>query len=470
MVIGGPQTEFLGDLPSECSLVKGEVEGVDPAFYLDLALGNLRPSYQADPGADFSFPYRASDFTSHLRHRQILYESSRGCPFSCSYCLSSIGIRVVHKNISTVQAELEQILAVRPPLIKFVDRTFNDNSDRALAIWRFLTERGIGTRFHFEVSPDRFTDEMIDFLSTVPIGLFQFEIGIQSTDEKTLAAVNRCMDVDRALAIINRLRVADNIHLHVDLILGLPEEKIQSFADSFRRVFASLPHHIQMGLLKVLPGTPIAGAVEKYQMLHCVGPPYEMLSTDSMDQQQIAELYLLCGCVERFYNNRYFPSLWRYLMENKDDAFAFFLGLLTLCKKSGFFQRAATQELMIELLMEYICNRDDATLIKELLLYDWLHCGHRFLPVCLSKESLSMVRNKLRKIMPQSFEPLYSARERNRFFKQGTFFPFSPAALKIVGMQPKDYFPVVCFLQKNDFSLHELRQTALLPGIVREFS
>jgi radical SAM superfamily enzyme YgiQ (UPF0313 family) len=469
MVIGGPQAGFLNDLPPECTLVMGEIEGIDPAFYQDLARGDLQPLYQADAGAVFPFPYQPSDFTGHLQYRQILYESSRGCPFSCSYCLSAVGTRVVHKNVSTVQAELEQILAARPPLIKFVDRTFNDNPERALAIWHFLPEIGVGTRFHFEVAPDRFTDEMIDFLTTVPIGLFQFEIGIQSTNRKTLTAVNRRMDVERALSTIRRLRAAENIHLHVDLILGLPEDNRQSFSDSFRHVFSGRPHHIQMGLLKVLPGTPIADDVEKYKLQHCAQPPYEVLSTGTMDHRQLAELYLFCECVERFHNNRYFPSIWHYLTEKEEDAFAFFFDLLTLCKKRGFFQRAATQELMNDLLVEHTADRNDATLIKELLCYDWLRCGHRFLPRCLSRESLSAVRNRLRKIMPQNFTPLYSAKERNLFFKQGIFFPFSVAALEVVGLRKGDHPMIVCFLKKSDFCLHELRQTALLPGIVSEF-
>ncbi len=462
MVIGGPQAEFLGDLPAECTLVRGEIEGVDPAFYRDLSLAELQSLYIAEPGEEFPFPFRSRDFDTHLQNRQILYESSRGCPFSCSYCLSAASTRVVHKEVSKVEEELGHILAARPILVKFVDRTFNDYPDRALAIWRFLVDCNVQTRFHFEVAPDRFTPEMLDFLATVPTGLFQFEIGIQSTDPKILAAVHRRMDVEPALAAIRCLAKAGNIHLHVDLILGLPEDGPKSFAESFRRVFSCRPDYIQMGLLKVLPGTPIAGDVDRYELLHCARPPFEVLSTNTMSGREVAELYLFGECVERFYNNRYFPSLYTYLHDQEEDPFAFFMGLLIVCVNRGFFQRAATQKLMTELLVEYIKTRDDAALLMELLCYDWLRCGHRFLPDCLPHTPIVELRALLRKTMPEAMEPLYTSFERNRFFKQGIFFRFSSAALNTIGLEVRGASGVLCFPVEKDSGLHAWSRAFLL--------
>ena len=464
MVVGGPQAEFLGTLPPECILIRGAIEGITPTFYQDLTRNTLQSLYTATPAAPFPFPYRREDFDSHLQNRQILYESSRGCPFSCSYCLSASSTRVVHKDVPEVQDELRQILASKPTLVKFVDRTFNDNPDRALAIWRFLVDCKVETRFHFEIAPDRFTPEMLDFLATVPVGLFQFEIGIQSTSPATLTAVNRKMDVEQAIATIHRLAKPKNIHLHVDLILGLPEDTLQNFADSFRRVFSAQPHHIQMGLLKILPGTPIAGDVDQYDLLHCNQPPFEILSTKTMDREELAELYLFGECVERFYNNRYFPSLYRYLESNGEDPFAFFMDLLTLCKRKEFFQRSATQEVMTELLVEFTSNRDDAPLMAELLCYDWLRCGHRFLPMSLSTTPLAELRTKLRKTMPQALEPHYTSLERNRFFKQGNFYIFSAAALEHIGLHTEKTPGVVCFLAERDSGLHGWSRTVLLPA------
>lgn len=470
MVIGGPQAEFLGDLPVECTLVRGAIEGIDPVFYRDFDRGTLQSLYVARPGAEFPFPYRSSDFDTHLQNRQILYESSRGCPFSCSYCLSATGTRVVHKALPVVEDELAQILAADPPLVKFVDRTFNDNPGRALAIWRFLVDCKVETRFHFEVAPDRFTEEMFDFLATVPTGLFQFEIGIQSTHPETLAAVHRRMDVEASLTALRRLAEPANIHIHVDLILGLPRDDVKSFADSFRRVFSCRPDYIQMGLLKVLPGTLIRGDVEKYSLLHCTLPPFEVLSTGTMPRQAMAELYLFGECVERFYNNRYFPSLYRYLHNRGEDPFAFFMGLLIVCRDRAFFQRAATQKLMTELLVEYIRNRKDADLLTELLCYDWLRCGHRFLPDFLPCAMIAELRTRLRKTMPQNLESVYTSIERSRFFKQGIFFRFSSAALAIVGLETRAPCGVVCFLAEKDSGLHGWSRALLLPGDGEKFS
>lgn len=463
MVIGGPQAPFLGPLPSECTLVKGAIEDVDSCFYRDLGDNTLQSQYTGMLGETFPFPYQKDDFTGPLRNRQILYESSRGCPFSCSYCLSASSARVVHKDMATVEKELQQLLAARPPLVKFVDRTFNDNPDRALAIWRFLAQKEVATRFHFEVAPDRFNGTMLDFLATVPVGRFQFEIGIQSTAPETLAAVHRRMDVARALENIHRLSEPGNIHLHVDLILGLPGETMQSFAQSFRHVFACRPDYIQMGLLKILPGTPVVDDVDNYALLHAVHPPFEIFSTSTMNHRQIGELYLFGECVERFYNNRYFPSLFDYLRTEAEDPFAFFMDLLTLCRKRDFFHRSATQESMIELLLEATADREDAILLKELLSYDWLRCGHRFLPQGLLAESIAGLRSRLRRIMPQSLEPVYTAQERNRFFKQGIFCSFSADALNLVGVPVVGSSAIVCFLPMSASGLHGWNKIQLLP-------
>ncbi len=470
MIIGGPQAGFLGELPAECTIVHGEIEGVGPLFYRDLVEQRLRPVYRAAEGVAFPFPYRPDDFSSHLQNRQILYESSRGCPFSCSYCLSAACKRVVHKDPRTVEDELRRILQEKPPLVKFVDRTFNDNPQRALAIWRIIVAIGGGTRFHFEVAPDRFTEEQLDFLKAVPVGLFQFEIGVQSTNTKTLAAVHRNMDVERALATIHRLRAAENIHLHVDLILGLPEDDRQSFADSFCRVFSCLPHHIQMGLLKVLPATPLAGEADRFDIVHCGRPPYEVLATATMDSRTLAELFLFGECVERFYNNRYFPSLWQYLRQTGENVFVFFRELLSVCNEVDFFQRAPTHELMLELLTGYLAARPDCDLLRELLIFDWLRCGHRFLPHALRAHSLADLRTGLRKSMPLAWAPLYTERERNRFFKQGIFYPFSAVALEQLGHVIKGETAVVCFMKKSENGLYGLCQYALLPMDSKNFS
>jgi hypothetical protein len=321
-----------------------------------------------------------------------------------------------------------------------------------------LVEKGAGTRFHFEVAPDRFTQEQLAFLATVPVGLFQFEIGIQSTAAHTLAAVNRRMDVDRALAAISRLRKMDNIHLHVDLILGLPEDTGEDFADSFRAVFATRPHHIQMGLLKVLPATPLAGQAERYGIIFCHHPPHEVLATRTMSTTTLARLHLFGECVERFYNNRYFPSLWDFFHKSGQDMFAFFSELLTVCIERDFFSLATTQQLLVEMLASHCRLRTDWSLLRELLIFDWLRCGHRFFPDALNGIDLAALREKARRGMPLEYEALYSARSRNRFFKQTLFYPFSAAACRILGLEHCSGGALVCFLAKSENDLYGFRE------------
>ena len=461
MVVGGPQAPWLGELPGTCTLVLGEVEGLGENFYQDLDRGCLASRYQGGFGNRFPFPYRPEDFDRHLRHRQVLYESSRGCPFSCRYCLSAATKGVVRKDPELVAREVEMMIRAGAGLVKFVDRTFNDDPDRALAIWRHLAAAGGQTRFHFEVAPDRFNAEMMDFLATVPAGRFQFEAGIQSTSADALAAVNRPMDVEVALETIRRLARPGNIHIHADLILGLPGEDEEGFRRSFSRLFACAPHHIQMGLLKVLPGTPLAGDVERHDILHCTHPPYEVLATRSMDAVTLARLFALGECVERLVNNRYFPSLWAYLRKKEEQAADFFDTILAEAQKSGFLHRAPTQKSMAELLLQATSGRDDGALIRELIRYDWLRCGHRFLPSLLEERPLAELREQLRKQMPQQWPLLYDHRSRNRFFRQGVFGEFSAAALAEIGLGD-GRAGVVCFLAEREEGLFQWCRTVFL--------
>ena len=273
LVVGGPQAEVVGgNLGSGvCTVVRGAIEAVDEHFYSDLLNGNLQSLYGRsffhlkEKKEKFVSPYREEDFEVHLKNRNIYYESSRGCPFSCSYCLSSAENGVVHKDILQVRRELDQIMAHDTKVLRFVDRTFNDIPHRALAIWKLVLEYEGDTLFHFEIAPDRISEEMFEFLATVPPGRFQFEIGIQSTNEPTLKAINRRIDPAVAHETVFRLAALNSIHLHADLILGLPYETEKSYLQSFADIFAMAPHYIQMGLLKLLPNTAITCDAEEFE-------------------------------------------------------------------------------------------------------------------------------------------------------------------------------------------------------------
>lgn len=462
VILGGPQASALSGLPENCTIVEGEIEGIGSEFYRDLEAGKLKSCYSGAAGADFPSPYVDDDFFGPLQNRHVYYESSRGCPFRCSYCLSSLSKGVVHKNVEQVEREIDAILKHRPKIVKFVDRTFNDNPARSLAIWQYLAAAPGKTRFHFEIAPDRFTDEMLDFLETVDADRFQFEIGIQSTNTKTLDAINRKMDVDKAAENIRRLVGFDNIHLHVDLILGLPYETRESFRRSFNMVFSLGAHYIQMGLLKVLPETPISSETEDFGLVFCRQPPYEILANRWLDHQQLGYLNALGECVEAFYNNRYFPSLWQYLRESDENPYTFFAALLAVRQQKKFVDAAPTQELLTRVFFEAAADRGDRELVLELLQYDWLHCGHRFLPDVFDLVSWHGLRDELWTGLPQNMDGLYDHRGRRGFFKRAVFLALSARALQQVGIENKGRAGIVCFLPEQTGGVFKHSQAILL--------
>jgi len=462
IIIGGPQATSMTDLPAHCTVVDGEIEGIGEDFYRDLENGQLKSRYTAMQGCFFSAPYVDDDFSGPLRNRQVYYESSRGCPFHCSYCLSSLSKGVLHHDIDRVRRELNGILEHQPKIIKFVDRTFNDNPTRALSIWRYLGECDAPTRFHFEIAPDRFSEEMFQFLATVPPGRFQFEIGIQSTNLQTLNAINRKMDVGRALANIARLAGIDNIHLHVDLILGLPYETEESFRDSFNRVFSPGAHYIQMGLLKVLPGTAIRGQAGEYGLIYCKEPPYQILANRWLEHRGVRKLYALGECVEAFYNNRYFSSIWQYLRNTNQEPFGFFQELLAVREQEEYAGLASTQELLTRILCRAAADRDDRQILLELLQYDWLRCGHRSLPDFFAAAPAEELRRTLWSELPQSMEGLYSHRDRSSFFKRSVFLRMSAGALRHTGLRSGEGDAVVCVLPEQSGGVIDHCRTILV--------
>jgi radical SAM superfamily enzyme YgiQ (UPF0313 family) len=475
VVIGGPQASVLGErldrlAPGACTVVLGEIEAVGREFFRDLLAERLRSRYRgtffAMKNRDVGYPYRPDDFARQLKNRHIYYESSRGCPFSCTYCLSAAEKGLYHKDLAVVQKELGDILGHRPKVVRFIDRTFNDVPDRTLAIWRFLAAEGSETLFHFEMSPDRFTEEMFEFLATLAPGRFQFELGIQSTHQRTLDAVNRRVDPVEARRTIARLVRCGNIHLHVDLILGLPYETAESFADSFRDVFAMAADYIQMGLLKILPDTPICQGAHEFGYVHCNEPPYSILETSWMDHTTVGKLYWFSEGVEKFHNNRYFVSLWQYLRRRREDIFAFFQELVADCHATGFFQLAATQELMCTKLVELASRRHDRELIVELLRYDWLRCGFRFLPSCLGmdrgKEQPEETKSRLYQTLPSEMDGVYRKNNRNQFFRKSYFLPISQIALREIGITTHGERPCLCMLPEREISLNEFNKFLIL--------
>ena len=462
IVLGGPHAAVFTNLPETCSVVLGEIEGLNATFYEDLAAAKLSAIYQARPPKSFASPYCHNDFNVALKNRHIYYESSRGCPFSCAYCLSSLSRGTVSLPIEQVTKELSLIIEHNPKIIKFVDRTFNADPERTLAIWNFLASQPGDTIFHFEIAPDLFSEEMFLFLAEFPTGKFQFEIGIQSTNPAALKAVNRMMNIDLARDNISRLVALDNIHLHLDLILGLPYETTETYHQSVNTVFSLKPHYVQMGLLKVLPGTKISLKAAEYGIVSCQNPPYQVTATSWLDHSSLSHLYWLGECIEAFYNNRYFRNFFSYLGTTGFDYATLFEEVLNCSLEADIFHLAKTQRLLNAVLVNLIANHPDRCILKELLIFDWLSCGHRYLPEELDDKAVNTCSDYLWHKMPLEVPGLFSPTTRNRFFKKGIFYQFSVDLLKATGAASQETNEgYICFLPEQKEGIFN-RNKALL--------
>ena len=470
-VIGGPQAQIVGkavEKSERITIYLGSIEGVDPCFYEDLAAGRLAQSYRtlffSASQPDFTYPYRPEDFSGPLKNRHIYYESSRGCPFSCTYCLSSAERGLYHKPLERVFSELSDILKHAPKVVRFIDRTFNDLPDRALQIWEFLKEHGGSTLFHFEIAPDRFSDKMFCFLQSLEADRFQFEIGIQSTHDKTLEAIRRPVDPHQAAPVVKKIRRMETIHIHADLILGLPFETKELFYRSFNDIFAMEPHYIQMGLLKLLPGTFLERHAAQNGYRASRRPPYPVFANDSLDADSLRELFWFGECVEKYYNNRYFVSIWNYLRERDEESAPFFSSLAGMVYRQGYFWKAATQERLSELLLGQVGDRPDSALLAELLRYDWLRCGHRFLPGHLQDEHVPVdtLRRKLFQRLPETLAGCYDKSTRASFFKKSVFYSFSRESLRHMGYEVASAYGIICFLPGREANVLRLQRVRLI--------
>ena len=268
------------------------------------------------------FPYRDLE---EFSNRIIYYESSRGCPYRCSYCLSSADKRLRLRDIEKVRAELEFFLYRNVPQVKFIDRTFNCDHSHAMGIWQFIKENDNGvTNFHFEIAADLLTDDELDFLSALRPGQVQFEAGIQTTNPETLKAINRTMDISKVRSAVSRIRQAGNIHIHLDLIAGLPYEDLKSFAASFDDVFDMRPEQLQLGFLKVLKGTAMEERASEYGIIYRSHPPYEVLSTRWISYEELVMLKKIEEMVEVYYNSGQFEGSLEKLLELYTSPFEMF--------------------------------------------------------------------------------------------------------------------------------------------------
>ena len=308
-----------------------------------------------------------------FENRIIYYESSRGCPFRCSYCLSSIDKRVRFRDIVAVKTELKFFLDHDTTQVKFIDRTFNANHEHAMAIWRFIKENDNGiTNFHFEISADLLHDDEIKLLNQMRPGLVQLEIGVQSTNKDTIQAINRTMNLEKLKYAVESINKGKNIHQHLDLIAGLPYEDYESFHQSFNDVYNMKPEQLQLGFLKVLKGAGIFGNLEEYGLAYGNNPPYEVLFTKWLPYEDVIKLKQIEAMVEIFYNSNQFRNTLNVLVRAFDDAFTMYEKLAFYYEQNGYFKMSVKRIYFYEVLLQFTEKYDEKNkdLYRELLTFD----------------------------------------------------------------------------------------------------
>ena len=390
---GGPEVsydaeKFLTEMPEMTGVLVGEGEKTFHdllEYYIDGkgSLGEIRGIAYRDGEEIRHNGWRelmklseipiVYEHLEEFENRIIYYESSRGCPFSCSYCLSSIDKKLRFRDLELVKKELQFFLDYKVPQVKFVDRTFNCKHEHAMAIWKYILEHDNGvTNFHFEVSADLLRDEEMDLMAKMRPGLIQLEIGVQSTNPETIRAIHRHMDLDKLKRCVDRVHSFRNIHQHLDLIAGLPYEDYDTFHRSFNDVYQMKPDQLQLGFLKVLKGSLMQGEAEKYGIVHKEKEPYEVLSTNWLPYGDVLKLKAVESMVEVYYNSGQFQHTLEYLVPLAKDAFTFYESLGAFYENKGYSEISHSRMRRYEILLEYLQEETDVSVEKasQKMLYD----------------------------------------------------------------------------------------------------
>ena len=403
VVLGGPEVSadavsLLLQQPCVDYVVQGEGEASVPGLLAQLECRKIisvpgiarrtADGVELNGGACYvedldslPFPYNEAELAL-LDNRILYYESSRGCPYSCSYCISASSKGVRHRSVDKVCQEMQFFLDHQVRQVKFVDRTFNVVPAHYQAIWRFLADRPGLTNFHFEIVADRLRPDEIEWLASVPPGLFQFEIGVQSTCEKTLQAIGRQNDWQRLRQNVQALLQPHNIHLHLDLIVGLPFEGLPEFRQSFNAVYGLRPHMLQIGFLKMLPGTPLRSQAEEYGMIYLEHPPYEILANRFISYAAVRQLKQLEEVFNQTYNSGRFPQTLAYLVNVfAGDAFLFYNELTLWWEDKGLLGSSHSPDRVLGCLREFAgrLTPEQQCWIGELLRFDAICDGGRSL-------------------------------------------------------------------------------------------
>lgn len=399
IVIGEGEKTFF-ELVEYYQGIRNDIENINGICYRDSARWeqtreNDKDTIFVTSPRDFmsldEIPFAYEDMKSH-KNKIIYYESSRGCPYSCSYCLSSAYRGVRFRNMDLVKKELKEFLNHKVPQVKFVDRTFNCNKKHAMAIWNFIKENDNGiTNFHFEITGDLLCEEELQLLEGLRPGLVQLEIGVQTTNPDTMKAIDRTVDFDKLSENVKRIKKAQNIHQHLDLIAGLPLEGFDSFEKSFNDVYQLRPDQLQLGFLKVLKGAIVEDECNEYGIVYNNEPPYEVLTTKNLTYKENIELKGICDMVEVHYNSGQFAYSISYLEHFFKGPMRLYQSLYNYYLNKGLYTIAHSRMRRFEILLEFFTEtinkeinneinkkiskdddiRNEINLFKEILLFDF---------------------------------------------------------------------------------------------------
>ena len=393
IVVGGPEVAFdaeriFAEQPAIDYIVQGEGEICFSELLYSLENHEPIPAHIAYKVGDevrlnggttviedlsiLPFPY--PDLEQVLaEHKIVYYEATRGCPFRCAYCLSGISHNVRKRPLDMVLADLDRFIAAGAPLVKFVDRTYNLDEQYFLPMMQHLAAAKTDATFHFEIKADMLSERVLDFLEAVPKGRFQFEIGIQSTHKPTLAAINRRDNWGKLADNVRRLLAMNNMHIHVDLIAGLPYEDLSTFGKSFDDVYGLHAHMLQLGFLKVLPGTQMQKEAQEHELLYMDEPPYEILATKYVPYEDMQFLKRVENILDQTGNAGVFGYTLEALIRVEDlTPFAFYTKLTNWWVAKGHYPQTHNVKGVAEILAQYIKENcgDNATMLLEILRYD----------------------------------------------------------------------------------------------------
>ncbi len=363
----------------------------------DVIFNGKRPLMNMD---EIVFPYEQDE---DLNNKIVYYEASRGCPFNCKYCLSSTTHGVRFLNIERVKEELKFFIDKKVRLVKFVDRTFNCNFKFSMAIWEFLINQDTETQFHFEISADILKPQELELLRKAPKDRFQFEVGVQTTNDDVLQRINRFVNFSDIKEKVEELLGIRNIKQHLDLIAGLPGEDIKSFKKSFNDVYAIGPEEIQLGFLKLLRGSSMREEADQYEMKYSPYPPYEVLSTKDVSYSEMLELKKVEHMVDKYYNSQKFNNILKFFVPQFETPFDFYSALGNFFEKKGYFDRNIGNSEYYRVFFDFNLEilKGDNTILQEIVKYDYLSFNKRrgmpsFLEKRIGKEKEEELKERLR--------------------------------------------------------------------------